>query len=136
MNEQLQNTVNEILKNAIDAATAGAEFLKDQAPDVVQQLIKWHMAEAGLYAGVELSVLVGVCVASKKIWNITDKWRWPAGKLTDEAEMSRGASCAAAAIISILTLTASLGNIFELIKLWIAPKVWLLEYAASLVKHG
>lgn len=57
MNEQLQNTVNTVLQKAIEGATQGAEFLKDQIPDVIQQLLVWKLVENCLYAGVFASFI-------------------------------------------------------------------------------
>jgi len=126
MNEQLQNTVNEILQKAIAGATQAGEFLKDQIPDVVQQLLTWKLTESAV-EGVGCVVgVVALGIAYKKFCKLIARMD------TDYFARSLAGAFSGGGVV-VLSV-ASLSNLLEVLKIWLAPKVWLLEYAASLVK--
>lgn len=127
MSEKLDETVNTILQNAVEAASRGTEFLKEQLPDVLQQLILW---KTWSYA-----ITLFVCVAFfvwliwKGIPLLKRLWEWDDDGLP---------CCLAALVYTAAFIAACIGffaNGYDLIQIALAPKVWLLEYAANLVKH-
>lgn len=125
MNDQLQNTINTILIDAIDKAKQGAEFLAGQIPDVVQQLIKWNVALdiVQIYVGVLFTS--GSLYAMKKFYN-----KYKQQHTYDCWEIGIMFSGGAAGIAALVTLFAP---VCDLIKLNVAPKLWLIEYAAHLI---
>lgn len=126
MNEQLQNTVNEILQKAISAAMAGADFLANQIPDVLQQLLLWNLSQnlalGAIFATSAGTILTFLYKDVKKCWS---------DRLTDEV-----GAFLIAVFGGMAPMAASCLCFLNALKIWIAPKVWLLEYAASLVKHS
>jgi hypothetical protein len=127
MNEQLQNTVNEVLLGAVEQAAKGAEFLKGQLPDVVQQLLMWNLVASLLMTAIcSAGVIAAYLTTFKWADQTLDKYgRWKEAKVA--AAIGGGIAGA------LLTVTAIV-QMFNALKIWIAPKVWLIEYAASLVK--
>ncbi len=124
MNEALQNTVNDILQGAIAQATKGAEFLQEQIPDVVQQLLAWKLAEASIKTVLGVLGIVAVVWAGKRLW------RWV-----------RNEDCGMEPMVAFLVLPlfpciALASNFLDAVKIVVAPKVWLLEYAAGLVRNA
>lgn len=104
--------------NGIDAAVS---FSQAQIPDVIHQLLMWHaVSSAGIQA---LCVLVIIACVYLMIF------AWNKG---DDADI---------VILSLLvtsgieiTSTVVFFNYFDWLKIWLAPKLYLIEYAASLVK--
>lgn len=129
MNDQLQASLAAILGKATDAVMAGVSFLQAELPDVIRQLLLWKLAEAtaiGITAGVLLAVwgVVGFRV-TKKINNGVDEW-------------DRGWPWAVYGMISILPVgilaTAFSKYMLIALQIWLAPKIYLIEYAARLAK--
>jgi len=112
----------------VQKVTGGIDFAIDQAPDVIQQLIAFKTFEYLFYCliGVLLLFVVVKCILYiKKKANKCDEY-------IDYDPF------APVLIISLVILAVVdfvfLSCIVDLLKITIAPKVWLIEYAATLVK--
>jgi len=46
MNEQLQQAVAELIEKSLSMLQTGADFMAAEIPDVVHQLLMWHMVKA------------------------------------------------------------------------------------------
>lgn len=44
MDKQLQQAVSSLIEKSLSAFEKGADFMAAQLPDVVQQLLLWHLA--------------------------------------------------------------------------------------------
>lgn len=121
--DKLTDTVNNILLTAIDKAKEGADFLAGQIPDVVQQLLKWNLT-MHIFYGVLWLVLVAAIYKAQRFF-------FP--KLQEEEE-GLGWVTLAGVPVQMAFFALSVGHWMDAAQIWIAPKVWLLEYAAHLVK--
>ena len=112
MNQKL----TEALTNLLQSAVAGKDFAVEQAPDVVQQLITYTIiTHLGLFI-LGLATIIGSAYAG---WVYFEK--------------SDGVSAFFASFTGIGGLVMVIeGSTW--IKVWLAPKLFVLEYAASLVK--
>jgi hypothetical protein len=126
MNEELQQALVQVINSAVNAK----EFIVQQTPEVIQQLLLWHGVGGFLLfiAGVFWCVAT-VIVAKFSIKTLTSK-------LPDSAEYFEYVFvyflvCAGGVAIALPGLC--LLN-FEWLKVWLAPKVWLIEYASNLIK--
>jgi hypothetical protein len=128
------NSLDKSLSSIIDGATEKGsklvDWLYEQAPDVVNQLLAWKAVESALYfiLFVALIIVPLVYVRPKlvKMWNENESF-----------EDGQIAIFIAGCAVSIISLGVGLGNILDetaWLKILIAPKVFLLEYLASLVK--
>lgn len=114
----------QVLKNLIDAATQAGEFIKGQIPLVVQELLRFHLA-------VDIAwMILSLGFAAAFVWLIKfgrrqvekDKWSdWDFGVVFSGFGV-------AASVISFFFATIAL------LKITLAPRVWLIEYAADLVR--
>ena len=145
MNEQLQQTINEILTRSIEAFNQGADWMAGQIPDVVEQLLLWKFTISLVAFMAALLVLVFSSVILPKIlsdieknaveaYNNKEPWtRFGIyGQLTSnafDARIGNGWIPYALSGISILFILFNL----TWLKIWIAPKLYLLEYAAQLI---
>lgn len=119
MNEELQEALTSIINRVVSGADAVVEFSKEQVPDVLQQLLMWHMMESLVWC------ISGVLVLGLTAYTL---YRVPkSGRRLDEL-----------LILYVLFALPLLAGIKMLnlvwLKVWLAPKLYLLEYAASLVK--
>jgi hypothetical protein len=133
MNEQLQQALAAILNKTMAGVEAGASFLQAELPDVIQQLLAWKLAEAlcGAAAGALIVCLFLFCLRQLKA-------------LTKKEEEGNRISEGAIVITMISTFVtgmAALGGVLliyfklkDALQIWIAPKIYLIEYAASLAK--
>lgn len=120
--------IAKVLETALTGLQKTGEFVVEQAPDLVRQLILWNTAKYAALLVLGLLLLIVLGTISYKIAkagtksNAYDKdGYWIASSLTGLAGLMSGVP---------LTITNGLG----LLKITLAPKVWLLEYAASLVR--
>lgn len=112
--------VAKVLTSALEAAQNGADFLVGQAPEVITQLLWWEGVSSFLLCGVFL-YLTGLF--GRISYNgFRDRYE-------DDANT---AACVFGTGASIIFGIVTLCNLAWL-KILIAPKIFLIEYAARLV---
>jgi hypothetical protein len=135
MEEQANKILVELLQKAVGGIDAAVSFSQAQIPDVVHQLLVWNFVSA------VMAQLFGLLIAAGSIYAVLlvlksgkrgDKWtRFSPG--SDIASMSYEMSFPTAVAVSLLGVLIIICN-FDWLKIWLAPKLYLLEYAASLIK--
>lgn len=140
MNEILQTSLIEILNKTINGIDASVSFLQAEIPDVVSQLLTWYavkgvlLATTGVLLLIAYAVLVKKAVDSKPDEGTNIFWeRW---SHKDNAEFSLGWCFILGAVgvfVSIFSLLM-ISNIMDTLQIVVAPKIWLIEYASSLIK--
>lgn len=134
MNEELNQVLIDAINKTTEGVGAAVDFAIEQSPDVIQQLLLWHALQSALVFGFALGytiILVWIVVKHSK--TIPEKgqanliWRWPACRMGHEMNP---------AAVSLIVLVMPCLGLFHLdwLKIMLAPKLYLLEYAASLVK--
>lgn len=121
----LESSLVSIIQSVQTGVQAGVTFLSAEIPDVLRQLLMWKMVNALIY-GVLFFILttVSLCILRK-----THKAE---PMEADHPLLAIGwlVSLASAAVFLFLSVDKFLVSL----QILIAPKVWLIEYAASLVK--
>lgn len=149
MNEQANKILVELLQKAANGIDAAVTFSQAQIPDVVHQLLLWEMTYSLIMTILPISTIPAV------IWFV--KWQckkveigkfgnegysWDRGNPKYSPTMiwdSKGElSFLIAPLVFFLFMWGSwlilaLAKMTWL-KIWLAPKIYLLEYAASLIK--
>jgi hypothetical protein len=141
MNEQLQQSLADILVKVTSGVEAGVSFLSAELPDVVYQLLTWKILEAGLAAVFSTLLLVTILVVLIKYSGVgreAGSGRRHKITLTHDEDGDIGPHVmftygAAAGAILFSTVQAYI-NLMLCLKIYIAPKIYLIEYASSLVK--
>jgi len=128
MNEQLQTALADLLSKANEGIDSASGFLVDEIPDVIYQLLMWY----GVYSAIMcVAGIIYLSVLYKAIkWSLTGpRWDWHM-KQTDA-----GFPTPVFYMLTVLLLIPVF-HMFNLtwLKIWIAPKIWLIEYAATLAK--
>lgn len=140
MNEQLQTALAEILSRATSGIDAGAQFLSAQLPDVIRQLLVWKLAQNALmipFLCLGIWGLVKLLLAIHRakdigLWRRQPEWSWEKGTMpmTAIAYVAAVASMLVGAALAVKTVN----HLFTAAQIWLAPKIYLIEYAASLAK--
>lgn len=124
MNESLQDALAVLLNKANSGIDAAGNFLEAEIPVVIQQLLLWHGVYNFICFVIGLVLCVGIykfnkqqCVKNKGESFFPDHPEWMLNAFQ---------------LILVFPLT-NLINL-EWLQIWIAPKVWLLEYAANLAR--
>lgn len=128
MDEQLQKALAEIIgkvNGGIDGATS---FMSAQLPDVVNQLLAWYAAKSLIMCSLALVVLMVWFFAERYAintlrTNMADTDTWLIGYVFV-------GSAIRLAPVMFISCTANI----DWLQIWLAPKIWLIEYAASLAK--
>lgn len=122
MNDDLQKALAEILNKTTQGAEAGVGFLQRELPDVVQQLLVWHGVKSAVFFVILLSLSLISAWATKRVWT------W--AREEDEGDEAATLFPAGAAVVLCVS---AFGNL-DWLQILLAPKLYLIEYAASLVK--
>ena len=122
MNEQLQNTVNEILQRSIEAFNKGADWMAGQIPDVIEQLLMWHATKSFILFFVAFALSVAFALNIKRFYRFV------------RAELEGAEPLVSLPVaMSMFFLWLAIQELAWL-QILIAPKLYILEYAAELVK--
>lgn len=132
MNEQLQLKLVEILSSIQSATKTAGDFAMEQLPGIAMQYVMYARITT-LMSSVFLLLIASALYwlsfwAYKNPWNISD-CHWEKHRKRSDSNMV------------VMSLAAIFGTLFTLIAFysfdwmpWLAPKVWLLQELATLVK--
>ena len=147
MNEELQNALAEL----VNSTNRAKDFIVAEAPEVVQQLLLWHgVYKLALFA-IGLLLLVSIPFQIKFIIGRLpekikegepDNWFWfdfnriyKTASFDPSITLPGGAACMTVAILIVIQLLVVCGALnLEWLQIYLAPKVWLIEYVAQLTK--
>lgn len=129
MSEETENTINEALIRMVDGVEQAGDFLAQEVPEVIGQLLRWHAVESGIYTALFVAVLAFYIWANLKQarWLRRRKWSY-----LDSVELPLmfGNLIGQPAAIALLCILWDL----RWLQIWIAPKLYLVEYAATLAR--
>lgn len=151
MNEQLMQALSQLMATISTGLTQGVAFAQDQLPDVIIQLLWWEGVKSFIFFSITLLVAfilyhLGFVATKARIVEEEAKSKariadWLATKSNynrpSEYDIWDDPGCMVPRIICTVLLCTCvpflLGSL-DWLKILIAPKVWLIEYAATLVK--
>ncbi|QNU44376.1 hypothetical protein IDH70_04925 [Mixta calida] len=126
MNQQTDKVIAELIQKAMTGVDQAVQFSKDQLPDVVEQLMHWKMVSYGMRIFTCALIFTAMCFLFRKSCS------WYKGGASESMGFF-GFGCSG--LIGLPALIIIFANVGNLIQLWLAPKVWLIEYAAQLVSN-
>lgn len=150
MNEQLQKALVELIGKASNGIDASVSFLSAEIPDVIHQLLLWYAAKSAIefFVGV-IIIAFGVKIFNMKIGiskdsakkDYEDGKRWTRycglNEITSteyDTIMMMPDYWKAKALGVFAAMIGSLLVNIDWLQIWIAPKIWLIEYASQLTK--
>ena len=129
MDEKLQATVSEMLDKAIEGMGKATDFLSAEIPVYVQELLLWKAIYSASLCAIGVALIVVAFIKWPK-W-LSTHYAWVAKDEDDIREMSYFP-------LGLVGFTWALFAYFLVnltwLQIWIAPRVYLVEYAASLAK--
>ncbi|UPQ70569.1 hypothetical protein [Kluyvera ascorbata] len=149
MNEQANKILVELLQKAANGIDAAVTFSQAQIPDVVHQLLLWEMTYSLIMTILPISTIPAV------VWFV--KWQckkveigkfgnegysWDRGNPKYSPTMIWDSKGELSFLIAPLAFFLFMWGSWLILaiakmtwlKIWLAPKIYLLEYAASLIK--
>ena len=127
MNEQANKILADLLQKASNGIDAAVSFSQAQIPDVIHQLLVWNFAVSVIFSLLGAALFVA---AQYGVWRGIKYLRkeWAGDDYIDHPEVifMAGLWC--------LTLIPLAWVDLVWLKIWLAPKLYLIEYAAHLVK--
>lgn len=132
MNDQLEKSLVAIIEKASSSVEEGSVFLQGQLPSVVEELLRWKLISScfAVVVGAIFVISWIVCCRSGYRAKAGSFWKEAHGDFTAQAFaiiFAGGLISGAASIFVIFGILSSLQILF-------APKIYLIEYASSLIK--
>ena len=129
MNEELHTRLIKYLDYLETVGKKGAEFVQDQAPETVRQFLLWQIASDAFLALVCIIICAVVYVGIRKAS------AYLMSTAQNPNEIENAYICAGVGFcVSLVSLGIGIHYIYDALKVWIAPNVFLIEKAAELVK--
>ena len=128
MNSETDKQIAEILKKGLEAAEKSGNFVIEQAPDLVKQLITYKTVETSICVLIEITLMYLIFRYFKYLYK----------KTNENSDFILDNELHVWAIIitfglSIFLFFVFIYDISNLIQLIFAPKIYLLEYIAKLL---
>ena len=122
----------EILKKGLETAEQTGNFIVEQAPDLIRQLLIWKTVEYAIYTSLGIALLI-----------FFFKWTKKVGREMKEKDYDfedyfmDGFANILIAIGYLVAFTVGIvmidENLQDLIQIVFAPKIYLIEYTAKLL---
>lgn len=149
MQEEANKILVDLLKKASDGIDSAIAFSQAQIPDVVHQLLVWNMVDSLIKTLIAISTIPLVIWFMKKqckkveIGKSDNEGRsWDNGQpkykptmiWESDGRLSGFVLPLVAVFILWFSFIISVVANMTWLKIWLAPKLYLIEYAASLIK--
>lgn len=136
----MEEKLIEFMDKALEGVDAGVDFVNAQLPDYIEQLLMWYAVKSGIVFAIGIAGLVGLAVLWVKRSGVQavpgepgdtlQRYRWTMTHDDDGDPHPLGLIFSV--FWSMIFLIIVLANL-DWLKIWIAPKVWLVEYVSRMV---
>ncbi|EMN1955336.1 hypothetical protein RN313_003401 [Citrobacter koseri] len=149
MNEQANKILVELLQKAANGIDAAVSFSQAQIPDVVNQLLVWNLVHSLIMTLIAISTIplifwfvkrqcqkveIGKFGNEGYSWDRGNPKYSPTMVWDSKGELSFLIVPGAAVLCFWGLWVIAVVTKMTWLKIWLAPKLYLLEYAASLIK--
>jgi len=130
MNEALTTELLDVVKSAKVGVVRGIEILYEQIPDLVHQVLLYGAIDAGigLVCG---AILLGITTA---LFTLAVKLVRREGFYFDHDGLAPVVLCIVAILPGVGGVVTTLFNVSMLAKIYLAPKMYLLDYLQGVIK--
>ena len=122
--QSLDNALAQMITSVVGGIKEGVSFVQGQLPDVIMQLIVYNrvLLTSAVIFGLLLIYVTKRCSSKLAVaWEDCDEGTTVLWLFSTIAT-------------GLASFAFIFGNIADCIKIWFAPEVWLIEYAADLIK--
>ena len=128
MNAETDKQIAEILKKGLEAAEKSGNFVIEQAPDLVKQLITYKTVETSICVLIEITLMYLIFIYFKYLYKKNNE---DSDFIPENA--FHGVGIIITSLMGIFLFFVFINDISNLIQLIFAPKIYLLEYIAQLL---
>ena len=128
MNAETDKQIAEILKKGLEAAEKSGNFVIEQAPDLVKQLITYKTVETSICVLIEITLMYLIFRYFKYLYKKNNE---DSDFIPENA--FHGVGIIITSLMGIFLFFVFINDISNLIQLIFAPKIYLLEYIAKLL---
>ena len=135
MNEQLQLAVSTLIQTSLNAIDKGTAFLSNQIPEVIQQLLLWKAITSFIEFSFGIFIIGGIfawLIYQYKYWTTTIETEWGTTKQRIWLENGPFVFLNLFCVIPLIYGSSCINLIW--LQIWIAPKLYLIEYAKDFLK--
>lgn len=135
MNEQLQLAVNTLIQTSLNAIDKGTTFLSNQIPEVIQQLLLWKAITSFIEFSSGIFLIGGIfawLIYQYKYWTTEIEGTYKSKELRIEEDRGSLSLLNIFLIIPLIYGSSCINLIW--LQIWIAPKLYLIEYAKDFLK--
>jgi len=142
MNEELQAKLDAVLTNLLGFAEKTGDFVVEQAPLVVRDILRWGIAESIVFMLVGVAAFFALLMLSKFLKRQSKAYIEEAVRLettqhnsyAGETQRSNSEVCTALSVVSVIlgVIAATafiIPNALQATKAAVAPRVYLLDWA-------
>lgn len=133
MNEELQKHAADLLLMLKSGIEKGTQLAGEKLPDLAYQYVLWGRAYVTI-GFLTIGALTGFCLwvfyqnAVNNRWNLKEKYH------PDEWSAGRVVLAIVTGIPGALLFIATMDILSKFIMVWFAPKIWLLQEIAKVLK--
>jgi len=134
----LESRLEKALDKALNSLEKGIDFMSDQLPAYIKELLVWFTIQELIYAIIGLILLIAVPLMAtrsiKNIYNSDKDGSFKKGKFNCDILNTGGQTIVFGIVmVTIIATAAGIALInLEWLKIMVAPKVWLVEYLVRL----
>ena len=135
MNEQLQLAVSTLIQASLNAIDKGTTFLSNQIPEVIQQLLLWKAIASFIEFSSGIFIIGGIfawLIYQYKYWTTTIKTEWGTTQQRTSGNNGPFVILNLLCVIPLIYGSSCINLIW--LQIWIAPKLYLIEYAKDFLK--
>ena len=135
MNEQLQLAVSTLIQTSLNAIDKGTTFLSNQIPEVIQQLLLWKAIASFIEFSSGIFLIGGIftwLIYQYKYWTTEIEGTYKRKELRIEEDRGSLSLLNIFLIIPLIYGSSCINLIW--LQIWIAPKLYLIEYAKDFLK--
>lgn len=123
---ELEKTVADILVKATNAAEAAGKFAVEQLPDIAQQYVMYRGVMALLSIGIAVVAVAAAVLLSLRAYKKVKSHEWPGIEFMPVGMVG--------GFVILVSVVEGLSAMDTAVLAFFAPKVLLIQWAATLVK--
>ena len=144
MKEELQTALADLISKTLQGVDASKDFLTAEIPDVINQLMMWHGAYSFIVCFMMFLILVVLAYINIKVFRVLkyassrpeEAKKLPSFITNYDRTRVDWVGLFPICLINLFAFVPFIVILENLdwLQVWIAPKVWLIEYMGRLVK--